>query len=469
VVLISPLGGPDLILTEHYFSFFDVTGPYLSWSPDGRALTTVEQKDTDTCPALTLYVVETGEKYPLTKKITIGVDYPRDSCPAFSPDGRILAFCRYADWNISDLYLLDLSHDLKPAGEPRRLTFQNFSISGVVWASDGSALIYSAGLYDFPPGGNLWRIAISGSGQPQKLASLGQDAYFPTVSHRASRLAYTHRTGDNNIWRIAIPSPKGKTNPPMKFIASTRNDGWAQYSPDGQKIAFESDRSGSGEVWICDADGSNAIQLTRSGNGSGSARWSPDSSRLAFQSIIEGQNGVDVINASGGNPKRLTSSFDSVGPAWSRDGHWIYFMKSGDGSWKVPAEGGPVVPVGDCCYPNESADGRFIYLVGNFNDLDHRTISRIPVGGGDSEKLLDSLSDPLYAIVDDGIYFLSRPDPARGYSIRFVELAARKIQTVAELGKVPCGSLSVSPDRRWALYTQTDQSGSDLMLVENFR
>jgi hypothetical protein len=144
-------------------------------------------------------------------------------------------------------------------------------------------------------------------------------------------------------------------------------------------------------------------------------------------------------------------------------------MKSGDGSWKVPAEGGPVVPVGDCCYPNESADGKFIYVLGNFNDLDHRTISRIPVEGGEPEKVLESVSDVPYAVFDDGVYYLSRPDPARGYSVRFLDLAARKIETVAELGKLPCGGITVSPDRRWALYTQMDQSGSDLMLVENFR
>ena len=207
VVSISPLGGEERILTESYFSFFDVAGPYLSWSPDGRALAIVERKIPDTCPTLTLCMLETGGKYPLTTKITVGVDYPRDSCPAFSPDGRTLAFCRYEDWNVGDLYVLDLSHDLKPVGEPRRLTFQNSSISNAVWSSDGSALIYS----DLLPGGNLWRVAASGSSEPRKSASLGQNAIFPAVSHRASRLAYTHRTMDSNIWRIGILPSTGES------------------------------------------------------------------------------------------------------------------------------------------------------------------------------------------------------------------------------------------------------------------
>ncbi len=129
VVLISPLGGPERILTEcHSFEAEFVTGPFLSWSPDGRALAIVEKTSVEILPSLALYLVETGEKYPLTKTTK---DFPADSCPAFVPDGRSLAFSRWVDLNISDLYLLILSRDLKPVGEPRRLTFQNLPIAGI--------------------------------------------------------------------------------------------------------------------------------------------------------------------------------------------------------------------------------------------------------------------------------------------------------------------------------------------------
>jgi hypothetical protein len=86
-----------------------------------------------------------------------------------------------------------------------------------------------------------------------------------------------------------------------------------------------------------------------------------------------------------------------------------------------------------------------------------------------SRSLILFLISSVCVIADDGIYFIPRPDPTKGYSIRFLELATGKIKTIAELGKQPCGGLTVSPDRRWALYTQQDQAVSDLMLVENFR
>jgi serine/threonine protein kinase/Tol biopolymer transport system component len=463
VVLISPLGGPERILTECHFSEAEVvTGPFLSWTPDSRALAIVERASVEILPSLTLCMVETAEKYSLTKTTK---DFPADSCPAFSPHGRTLAFSRRADLNIGDLYLLNLSRDLKPVGEPRRLTFQSLPIIGSAWVSDGSALVYSAG-------GSLWRVAAVGSAQPQKLASIGQDADSPAISHRASRLAYTHSTSDNNIWRIEIFSSQGKANPPMKFISSTRYEGTPRYSPDGKKISFSSDRSGTEELWICDADGSNPIQLTHFGKGFVSdQQWSPDSSRLTFPSGAEGHAEVYVINASGGKPRRLTFSAGSTDPSWSKDGQWIYFTSVDTTRiYKIPAEGGAAVPVNGNLSgwdPTESVDGRFIYF---FINGPNPSLWRATAKGEEPRKVLESLSSSIQcAFEDDGIYFLPGPGLDNSYAICFYELATGKIKTVAVLGKQPCMMLTVSPDRRWALYTQQDQSGSDLMLVENFR
>ncbi len=100
----------------------------------------------------------------------------------------------------------------------------------------------------------------------------------------------------------------------------------------------------------------------------------------------------------------------------------------------------------------------------------NRSLWTAPVEGGESRQVLESLAgDHAYEVTDDGIYFIPGSDPTRGYSLRFLELATGKIRTIAELGKLTCANLAISPDRRWALYTQADQSGSDLVLVENFR
>ncbi|MCJ7504017.1 MAG: serine/threonine-protein kinase, partial [Acidobacteriia bacterium] len=466
VVLISPIGGPERILTEMYFDEHNVEGHFLAWSPDSHWLAVVALDEVGGPTALFLYSVETGEKRKLTSP---PVNTSGDSCPAFSPDGRTLAFFRWASWTNSDLYFLDLSQGLKPVPEPKRLTFGNWRAASPAWAMDGSSLIFSA---SSGQDSSLWRVAASDSSKPQRLAAIGANGAYPAISRRGNRLAYAQALYDENIWRIEIPTPGGKANPPQKFIASTRNEESARFSPDGKKIAFLSERSGSREVWVCDSDGSNAVQLTFLGGPSmgHAARWSPDSRRLTFSANIEGHPEVYVVNASGGSPQRMTFSTYSGNPSWSKDGRWILCDAMPAGIKKVPAEGGPAVPVTGAeagWGPTESPDGKFIYYVRN--TADGFTLLRVPTEGGVVQQILDSLVSFDFVVVNDGIYFTPRPDPKSGYSIQFLNTTTGKIRRIASLGKPAAYVGAVSPDRRWILYTQVDQGGSDLMLVENFR
>jgi Tol biopolymer transport system component len=156
-------------------------GPYLAWSPDGNWLV-ISGKDSPTeRAALFLLSTETGEKRRLTSPPPHLLG---DSCPALSPDGRALAFTRSADGGVGDLYLMALSAELKPLGEARRLTLGNRGDGKPAWTPDGREIIFSGA------SGQLWRIAPSGSAEPQRLVSLGEDVYEPTISPRGRRLAY---------------------------------------------------------------------------------------------------------------------------------------------------------------------------------------------------------------------------------------------------------------------------------------
>jgi hypothetical protein len=73
------------------------------------------------------------------------------------------------------------------------------------------------------------------------------------------------------------------------------------------------------------------------------------------------------------------------------------------------------------------------------------------------------------AVVHDGIYFIPTQSTAKGSSIQLFSFATGTIKPIANLERSSGPGLTVSPDGRWMLYTQIDQAGSDLMLVENFR
>jgi Tol biopolymer transport system component len=391
-----------------------------------------------------------------------------DSQPAFSPDGRTLAFIREVAVGVRDIHLLTLAEDFQPMGEPKRLTFENRLTFRPVWTLGGHEIIFSSGPYLGP---NLFRIAASGSGKAQRLAGVGEDGSEAAISHRAQRLVYTRDLVDMNIWRLEVPGPHGKIGSPMKVIASTRVDGDAQFSPNGKKIAFNSNQRGSFEIWTCDNDGSNAQQLTELGGYCGTPRWSPDGGRITFDSNLEGQWEIYVTSAHGGRPKRLTShpAADAL-TSWSRDGRWIYFASDRSEEyqvWKVPSGGGEAVRVtrkgGYAAL--ESPDSQWVYYT---KSHEVSGLWKMRRDGGEETQVLESVIGPAFAIVNKGIYFIPRPDSAGRYSIQFFDFATKKNRSVTTI-ESPGGYLSVSPDGRWFLYSQVDQQGSDLMLVENFR
>ena len=83
--------------------------------------------------------------------------------------------------------------------------------------------------------------------------------------------------------------------------------------------------------------------------------------------------------------------------------------------------------------------------------------------------MLPSVVMRAFSLVNDGIYFIPEPGADGKYSIQFLSFATGKVKTVAPMSSCPDEGLSVSPDGRFLLFSQFDEGGSDLMLVENFR
>jgi TolB protein len=139
-----------------------------------------------------------------------------------------------------------------------------------------------------------------------------------------------------------------------KNPASDNNPAW---SPDGSKIAFQSDRDGNFEVYVMNADGSDQVNLTKGRPGpeweSGAfaegrqgltwnpatdrePAWSPDGTRIAFSSNREGNFDIYVMNADGSDQTVLAQSpSDDREPSWSPDGEWIAFSSNRDENFGI--------------------------------------------------------------------------------------------------------------------------------------
>ena len=470
--LTSALGAAERKLTD-VFPYFDLgngNSPY--YSPDGQYLAIVDKNSPAQPASIFRLSVANAERRQLTSPPagTTG-----DYYPAFSPDGKQLAFARADSFSATDLYVLPLSGKK----EPRRLTFEGLTIVGLTWTPDSREIIFSSRRGSSI--NSLWRIAATG-GVPERVPTAGEDVVSPAMARNSNRLAYTRALDDMNIWSIALDA-SGHVTSQTPLITSTFRDSDPDYSPDGRKIAFVSGRAGGFGIWVSNSDGSDPQLLFDGGPYvTGSPRWSPDGRWIAFDSRSNdpahaGSPNIWVINAEGGQLRRLTTDpAGGVAPSWSHDGRLIYFASARSRNldiWKVPAGGGAAVQVtrkgGFEAF--ETADGHYLYYL---KGRGIPGIWRVPTAGGEEVPVVDRDQVGLWRcwrLAGGGIYYgtAAPPDGAR---LEFLDLATGRVREIGRTTKAPdltIPSLAVSPDGRHLLYAQYDQSGSNIMMVEDFR
>jgi Tol biopolymer transport system component len=460
VHLVSPVGGSDRKLSD-----FPVHST-LSWSPDGRWLAAARHRSaTETNPGdagIYLIPVLGGEPRPMTSAKAPACHHD----PALSPDGHHLAYASCASCSNPSCHVdvVQLGADYVPVGPPRHLTHRAGWIGGLAWTRDGDSLIYS----DFATW-RLWRTWIVGDRPPERIELAGSDAFQPATAASSDRLAFAHDRGTAVIYRFGVG------HPPEALLASSRLDWHPHLSPDGRRITFLSYRGGEAEIWSAEADGSNPMQLTHGpGIVQGSPRWSPDGQRIAFDSQAEdGKYDIWTIDADGGSPRRLTlDPGNKQMPSWSRDGRWIYFHSDRAGAeevWRIPATGGSEERVthggGSLAY--ESADGKTLFFT---RPIANAPLFALPLAGGPERRVLECVPGRGFAVGPGGVYHLGCGADPRGVPLYLLDPATGQDRLLGKLEQaLPISGLTVSPDGKTILYVKLENKGSDLMMIENFR
>lgn len=145
-------------------------------------------------------------------------------------------------------------------------------------------------------------------------------------------LMASNRGGNADIYAFDRSSPE-------QLHAITRAESAEfspSYSPDGTRIAFVSNREGSFEIYVIDADGLNEQRLTTTPANEGDPAWSADGSRVAYHSDAGGTLQVWIMDADGSNQRQLTTGeVVNLQPAISPDGQTIAFTSARDGNYDI--------------------------------------------------------------------------------------------------------------------------------------
>jgi Tol biopolymer transport system component/DNA-binding winged helix-turn-helix (wHTH) protein len=463
--LISPVGGQDT-----RFSDFPVAAAAkAAWSPDGRFLAvgrgTSRVKD-DT--GIYLLPADGGPARRLTTTFTPAFD----NGPAFSRDGRSLAYvsCRHMyDCSVS---VIEFRSNFEVSGAPRPATPQVGRVFGsVAWTPDGTGLVF--GTEGVAGAKYLWRANADGSGHPERIEVAGLAACEPATSTTANHLAFTRELSNQDIYQVT--AGRG----PEPVVTSSVWDVETAVSPDGRRIAFSTSRSGDTvEVWVSSVDGSGAQQLTHGpGTWQSSAKWSPDGKTIAFDSqAADGYRHIWTINADGGVPTQLTNGpGDQQIPTWSRDGRWVYFaadQSRGGVIWRVRTADRHVERVtsaGAGLFATESADGKEVLYEGP-----QGAVIGAPLGGGPTHQIVAcARGNAAFADTIHGFYYVSCGTNTSP-EVHVLDRSTGRDRVLLTLEGLsiwePFFGLAVSPDGKTVFYGKfTGGVDADLMLIENFR
>jgi dipeptidyl aminopeptidase/acylaminoacyl peptidase len=255
-------------------------------------------------------------------QLTSGTD--GEEGPRWSPDGKQIAFtAKRGDNDAAQIYLLPVD-----GGEARQLTSHATAVSELSWTPDGRAIYFKAA----DP-----KTADEKARERQK-----DDVY-----------AYDENYKQAHLWKVTVATKAETRVTDGDFSVNNY-----ELSEDGSKIVYhrwptpllgDNDR---GEVWMMNADGSGAVQLTHNAVPENDATISPDNSQVAFVSGSNAKfdsyyNGrLFIVPAAGGTPRPIVGESEPIAvdrALWSHDGKSIYFLANlgvHEEVFVVPASGG---------------------------------------------------------------------------------------------------------------------------------
>lgn len=235
-----------------------------------------------------------------------------DNAPAFSSDGRRIAFTSFRDGH-GEVYVANTDG----TGQ-MRLTFGD-ELSHIfdgesTFSPDGSRIAFTSARDGGSNRFEVHRMNADGTGQT-RLTNHGTFTGQSSFSPDGARIVYYSRAGSSadEVW---LMNADGSNQ--TRLTNNTAFDFDPVFTPDGTRIVFVSNRDGNNEIYIMNADGSGQTRLTTSATNDFQPTISPDGAFIAFCTNRDGNDEIYVMNINGTNPTRLTTNSGIIDgePSW---------------------------------------------------------------------------------------------------------------------------------------------------------
>jgi dipeptidyl aminopeptidase/acylaminoacyl peptidase len=310
---------------EDYFAFKFLND--IRFSPDGSTIAyvvgTIDQKQNRRYNAIwTVAADGSGEPRLLT------TSQQSSTNPRWSPDGRTIAFLSArpapgdpaGEQQRNQIWLLSLN-----GGEPRRVTNIKNGVNNFSWSPEGTRFVF-----------------LSSTGPSDTAKSPSDIRHYKHANYKFNDTGWFDDKR-SHVWVVDIASGSAK----QLTSGDDWNDTDPQWSPDGKKIAFVSDRTGkefdegrNKDIWVIDAAGGPLVKISQSEEPDNSPRWSPDGKTIAFLSAPARRAHPKIWLASsqgGSTPKLAVDGLDLIptGLRWAEDGKSLYFESGTKGAEHV--------------------------------------------------------------------------------------------------------------------------------------